>query len=843
MKRIFTLLIALLVFTPVLAQEREFMLIEKSDGTILEINIKDIQRFYFEQRPIVISPEIGGKRAEAVDLGLSVKWASWDMGVMSAEETGKKFYQGDIVGNMNKKTAQTLPLPWNFCGSELDIATTNWGDEWRLPNAVDWKELFEKCSWEIIRDIDYPEMTLNPNFTYVIKATGPNGNSITFPIIANNDYISTSHESWPQGYIERGGGDSYMCGNNIYCADVSAYWQYYGNLEGGPIEEVTLNEGLSLGKNKVHKEYSHYDFSYVVRPVNGESTKEYFKLYCVASLKNEVYISCAFRMEGHEAFKDIKEYGLCYSTTDEAPTIETGEKVILDNINEYYTEADSLLGPLTDETTYHIRAYAKIDGSVYYSTTNSITTAKALPVFTDITQGEVVDLGLHTKWATCNLGATSPYEKGSAVTWQDDVRSQWGVSVESIYATEHDYAHQQLGEAWRMPTATELCELRDSCEWTMGFYSDVLGYKVAGKNGNSIFLPYKMHLLSGSCATRQEYYTYNDTKKQQNLMTISVAGDKDCYIRPVQGEPYVVFSDLKANYDTHDYRHDVNYCNFRVAISAFGLDESKTERRLGVCYGTTPNITFSESNFVETDNPISGREYIVKINNLQYSTTYYYRGVAIIDGKIYYDTEGKVTTGKPDKQFYPGDIPEAVDLGLSVKWSSWNFSANKPSDKGLRYNLFASFEGQWQNYHWLTDIYSQQIWDNPHLYDNVTEDDEDLVDYIWGNGWRIPTKDEWLELIDQCTWKETTIDNVEGYQVTGKNGNSIFLPYCGHLSGYKDDYIYDNNSCTDYWTATKYQRESNYPSCDYYFFGMFDSEHPLGDCWMGNYMWIRPVKQ
>ncbi len=52
-----------------------------------------------------------------------------------------------------------------------------------------------------------------------------------------------------------------------------------------------------------------------------------------------------------------------------------------------------------------------------------------------------------------------------------------------------------------------------------------------------------------------------------------------------------------------------------------------------------------------------------------------------------------------------------------------------------------------------------------------------------GSGWRLPTKAEWEELIDRCTWTCTTEGGHSGYKVTGPNGNSIFLPVATARSG------------------------------------------------------------
>lgn len=113
-----------------------------------------------------------------------------------------------------------------------------------------------------------------------------------------------------------------------------------------------------------------------------------------------------------------------------------------------------------------------------------------------------VDLGLPsgTKWATCNVGATSPSNYGNYFAWGE-------ISKKSTY-TEHnsttygkdgisdisgdpsmDAARAQWGSTWRLPTKAELEELRDKCSWTWTKQGGHNGYKITGPNGHSIFLP------------------------------------------------------------------------------------------------------------------------------------------------------------------------------------------------------------------------------------------------------------------------------------------------------------------------------------------------------------------
>lgn len=122
-----------------------------------------------------------------------------------------------------------------------------------------------------------------------------------------------------------------------------------------------------------------------------------------------------------------------------------------------------------------------------------------------LTMGDAVDLGLSVYWASCNLGASSPEEAGNAYAWgetwtkekftQEDYQyynsnTQSYIDLGSeISGTGFDAARVNLGGEWRMPTYEEIKELYDNCTWKWEQINGVNGYKVTGKNGNSIFLP------------------------------------------------------------------------------------------------------------------------------------------------------------------------------------------------------------------------------------------------------------------------------------------------------------------------------------------------------------------
>ena len=110
-----------------------------------------------------------------------------------------------------------------------------------------------------------------------------------------------------------------------------------------------------------------------------------------------------------------------------------------------------------------------------------------------------VDLGLSVKWATCNVGATTPEDYGHYFAWgetspkdeyTDDNSSTYSMQMSDISGNaQYDAATANWGGDWRMPTRAEQQELLNNCTWTWTTQNGVNGYNVKGPNGNSIFLP------------------------------------------------------------------------------------------------------------------------------------------------------------------------------------------------------------------------------------------------------------------------------------------------------------------------------------------------------------------
>lgn len=148
-----------------------------------------------------------------------------------------------------------------------------------------------------------------------------------------------------------------------------------------------------------------------------------------------------------------------------------------------------------------------------------------------LTPGDYVDLGLSVKWASCNLGASTPAGKGGYYAWGETstktkyTKENYAYYKEgsgytdigkNISGTQYDAATVNLGKDWCMPTKDEVQELCEKCTFTYGEVDGVKGYYATGKNGNSIFLP------------RYGYKLIYNYEKDQGYFWIGTEVDSDC---------------------------------------------------------------------------------------------------------------------------------------------------------------------------------------------------------------------------------------------------------------------------------------------------------------------------
>lgn len=143
---------------------------------------------------------------------------------------------------------------------------------------------------------------------------------------------------------------------------------------------------------------------------------------------------------------------------------------------------------------------------------------------------------------------------------------------------------------------------------------------------------------------------------------------------------------------------------------------------------------------------------------------------------------------------------EWVDLGLSVKWATCNIGASIPSDYG---KYFA-----WGEIIQKSSYTEENYANKGRLFHDVSGNKQfDVASYIWGDLWRMPTKEEVEELIGCCSIEYAKVDTHNGIKLRSPNGNSIFIP----CSGVRTESSYRGiGAYAVFWTSTQYDELSGY---------------------------------
>lgn len=167
-------------------------------------------------------------------------------------------------------------------------------------------------------------------------------------------------------------------------------------------------------------------------------------------------------------------------------------------------------------------------------------------------------------------------------------------------------------------------------------------------------------------------------------------------------------------------------------------------------------------------------------------------GFVLNGGSILYESmeiKDKIIKENPKTKITEG---QKVDLGLSVKWAGWNIGADSPEEYGGFYGWGEVVQRQtYSEYYYGCD------WGNLSKMD-IGGTEYDVATVKWGDGWRIPSRDDLAELIKECEWSLIRYKGAYGAKVTGPNGNSIFLPFPGYKSGNR--HIYEKESAM-YWLS------------------------------------------
>ena len=173
------------------------------------------------------------------------------------------------------------------------------------------------------------------------------------------------------------------------------------------------------------------------------------------------------------------------------------------------------------------------------------------------------------------------------------------------------------------------------------------------------------------------------------------------------------------------------------------------------------------------------------------------------------------------------ETAEWVDLGLpsGLLWATCNLGATTPEEYGDYYawgETTTKSTYNWSTYKYctvdaegslqtLTKYNTSTTWGTP---DNLTtlQAIDDAAAQKLGDGARMPTKEDWEELIANTTAEWTTVNGVAGRKFTAANGNSLFLPAAGYRW---DGELYNAGERGHYWSSSL---DADGPNLAWYFY-------------------------
>ena len=411
--------------------------------------------------------------------------------------------------------------------------------------------------------------------------------------------------------------------------------------------------------------------------------------------------------------------GIVISGVEGSENVRAGVRIVAAGINDNYEiKAEGLL----PNTTYHYTAYLDLGNGTVYGEDRTFTTAPAdFDPDTDL-----VDLGLSTKWAKYNVGASDEKQLGGLFGFGDMTGFQTSINLEDyasadIYKTDRDVANKVYGSWVTMPTIDEFEELFTECkkEWVEDTQNHVAGYKFTGPNGNSIFLPAAGTRTQGNVSGEglNGYYLSGSINATDNRFAMAYSFDQNSArrtttpvyqalaIRPVSVAKNVKFVKEKL-YNTweFDLKPDGSHYKFVGPVFFYGKD---------ACWASYTNnqpvvgeTTGWDADFASISWAISSADHCqgtmtfyqdedgndkVKVHQVQ------------ADGS-YKDSEGTFTVDEKNKTITMTIDPlNAVEyIGGITRTDETKIKVMSLSDEALQLGVIRSGDGQLMIYNYVT---------------------------------------------------------------------------------------------------------------------------------------------
>ncbi|MBQ6062239.1 MAG: hypothetical protein IJK87_01245 [Prevotella sp.] len=423
------------------------------------------------------------------------------------------------------------------------------------------------------------------------------------------------------------------------------------------------------------------------------------------------------------------------------------------------------------------------------------------------TNDDYVDFGIgNFMIATKNLGAKRPEDTGDFFAWGETEPKEvyswdtYKLQTSTLYYKENGFLQPQddaatvvLGEGWRMPTVDEVKLLYDTyttdrncCRMRPTIRNGVFGYLLIGPNGNTVFFPSTGRMQGNELITWD-----NDTKmwckdcaktRALKVFTIDMIDVSTFWeVNRSDGLPIRPVKERGAMPDTVYLKLNVldrNIAEAQKLLSTINPEEYTAESYQTLEKNHQRAIAM-RAYVVENDGQ-KKHAYLGLINevNLELQDS--------IDHASHFLRMAMVDLQPLPK---PSDI-KAVDLGLSVRWASANLGARTETENGyfIAWGELTPKQGryEWGNYKFCKEAgegaFTKYVTDSEWgEVDGKTRLDleDDAAHAFMGGSWRMPTPEEFQELVDNCTFENVSLNGHTVMKATGPNGNYIYFPHTG----------------------------------------------------------------
>ncbi len=802
-----------------------------------------------------------------VDLGLpsGTLWATCNIGASGPEEYGDYFAWGETQpkdyydwsnyqhcnGNGNSLTKYCSDSSYGYNGftdnlttllPEDDVATVNWGSDWRTPTLEEWLELYYNITFE----------WTNQNGVNGLLFTASNGNSLFIPSAGHFD-----------GSTLVGVGDYSSCWSSSIQTSVPSSAYFYFTYSGGVISTFRYLGFSVRPVRSSQPSIQDYSITITSSPTEGGTLSgggiyQQGQSCTVIATANAGY-----------TFANWTENGIVVSSDASYSFIVSENRTLVANFtyiggsNHEYVDLGLPSGLLW--ATCNVGADSSEDYGDYFA------------------WGETQTKNTYN-WSTyqyCN-GNSSTLTKYC----NNSNYGYYGFTDNlTTLLPEDDAATANWGSDWRMPTKEEWQELYNNTTCTWITQNGVNGKLFTASNGNSLFLPaagwyfnsslnnsygsywsssldtdspdkaWYFHFTSGGC-----YMLHNNRGYGRSVRAVrsSQSGTTNCTITVTpsptdggtvtgdgiyqQGQSCTVTATANTGYTFVNWtesgnvvstnaNHTFTVTGNRTLVAQFQTSTTvptvttaqvtniqrttaigggnvtdsggSTVSERGICWSTSHNPTTSGSH---ASSGMGTGSFTVSMTGLTINTTYYVRAYAINNVGTAYGNEVSFTT--LDHGY--------VDLGLpsGTLWATCNVGADNPEDYGDYFawgETYLKSAYKWSTYKYYHDsngsnaTLTKYCNDAYYGYNGFTDNltillpVDDAATANWGAGWRMPTIEEWHELYNNTTYTWTQQNGVNGMLFTASNGNSLFLPAAGYR--YKSS-LEDAGSNGYYWSSS-----------------------------------------